>query len=62
MHRQVAQAIEAHYVARLQPHYGRLAFHYQAAEDYPRAVDYFLKAAAHAASVSISLLSPIAEA
>ena len=51
LHRQVAQAIEARYAARLQPYYSRLAYHYQMAENATRAVDYLLKAAQHAASV-----------
>jgi predicted ATPase/DNA-binding SARP family transcriptional activator len=51
LHRQVAQAIEAHYAAHLQPYYGRLGYHYQMAEDYAKAVNYLLKAADHARSV-----------
>lgn len=51
LHRQVAQAIEAHYASRLPAYYSTLAYHYQMAENPVQAVDYFLKAAAHAASV-----------
>ncbi len=51
LHRQVAQAIEAHYAAHLQPFYSRLGYHYQMAENYTKAVDYLLKAADHARSV-----------
>ncbi len=51
LHRQVAQAIEARYAARLQPYYSRLAYHYQMAENATRAIDYLLKAAQHAGSV-----------
>jgi predicted ATPase len=51
LHRQVAQAIEARYAARLQPYYSKLAYHYQMAENATKAVDYLLKAAKHAASV-----------
>src|SRR6266487_1304552 len=51
LHRQVAQAIEAHYAARLQAYYSTLAYHYQMAENSTQAVDYLLMAAGHAASV-----------
>lgn len=51
LHRQVAQAIEARYQSRLQPFYSALAYHYQMAENTAQAVDYLLKAAAHASSV-----------
>src|SRR5947199_1165856 len=51
LHRQVAQAIEVRYAARLQPYYSRLAYHYQMAENATKAVDCLLKAAQHAASV-----------
>lgn len=51
LHRQVAQAIEAHYAAYLQPYYSRLGYHYQMAEEYAKAVDYLLKAADQATSV-----------
>jgi DNA-binding SARP family transcriptional activator len=44
LHRQAAQAIEAHYAAHLEPYYYQLAHHYRMAEDYTRAIDYFLKA------------------
>jgi predicted ATPase/DNA-binding SARP family transcriptional activator len=50
MHRQVAQAIEQH-ASLLDTYAGSLAYHYQMAEDYTRAVDYFLKAARHASEV-----------
>ncbi len=50
MHRQVAQAIEQH-AASLDTYAGWLAYHYQMAENYTRAVDYFLKAAQHASQV-----------
>lgn len=51
LHRQVAQAIETHYAAHLQPYYSRLGYHYQVAEDYTKAVSYLLKAAEHASNV-----------
>src|SRR5436305_11705479 len=51
MHRQVAHAIEDHYTSRLQSHYSELAYHYQMAEEYAQAVNYFLKAARQAAEV-----------
>jgi DNA-binding SARP family transcriptional activator len=51
LHRQVTQAIEAYYSARLQPYYSQLGYHYQMAEDFSKAVDYLLKAANHARSV-----------
>jgi len=51
LHRQVAQAIEAHYTPHLQTYYGLLGYHYQMADDYAKAVDYLLKAAGHARSV-----------
>jgi tetratricopeptide (TPR) repeat protein len=50
MHRQIAQAIEQH-ASSLDTYAGWLAYHYQMAEDYTRAVDYFLKAAHHASQV-----------
>lgn len=54
MHRQAAQAIETSYISRsalLQKYYSTLAYHYQMAEDYTRAVDYYQKAAEHAVNV-----------
>jgi predicted ATPase len=51
LHSQVAIAIETRYAAHLQPYYGTLAYHYQAAENPTCAVDYSLKAAAQASSV-----------
>ncbi|GAC1348811.1 MAG: hypothetical protein NVSMB27_18040 [Ktedonobacteraceae bacterium] len=51
LHSQVAQAIEHLYATHLQPYYSTLAYHYQQAENPPRAIDYLLKAAAYAASV-----------
>ncbi len=51
LHRQTAQAIEKVYVNRLQPYYSTLAYHYQAAEDYARAVEYYLQAAHNASNV-----------
>src|SRR5207249_154823 len=45
---QIAQAIEQSYAPFPDPYYGLLAYHYQMAEDYTRAVDYFLKAAQQA--------------
>jgi predicted ATPase/DNA-binding SARP family transcriptional activator len=51
LHRHAAQAIEARYAAYLQPYYSRLAYHYQMAEDYGKAVDYLLKAAEQALHV-----------
>src|SRR6266480_527942 len=51
LHRQVAQAIETHYASRLQAYYSKLAYHYQMAENFTKAVDYLLKAAHHARSV-----------
>ena len=51
LHRQVAQAIETRYAAHLQPYYGQLAYHYQLADNYAKAVDYLLKAAQLASSV-----------
>lgn len=50
-HRQIAQAIEIHYAARLQTHYSKLAYHYQMAEETTKAVDYLQKAATQATSV-----------
>ena len=50
-HRQVAQALESHYAARLHLYYSKLAYHYQLAEDALKAVNYLLKAAEQAASV-----------
>jgi predicted ATPase/DNA-binding SARP family transcriptional activator len=50
-HRQVAQAMEKYYTAHPHPHYSQLAHHYQMAEEYGRAVEYFLKAAHQAASI-----------
>lgn len=51
LHRQVGQAIEAHYANYLQPYYSQLAYHYQMAEDYGKALDYLLKAAEQATYV-----------
>jgi DNA-binding SARP family transcriptional activator len=51
LHSQVATAIETRYAAHLQPYYSTLAYHYHAAENPTRAVDYMLQAAAQAASV-----------
>ena len=51
LHSQVAQAIEKRYATHLQPYYSTLAYHYQQAENPTRAIDYLLKAAAHAGSV-----------
>jgi predicted ATPase/DNA-binding SARP family transcriptional activator len=51
LHRQVAQAMEARYVSRMQLYYCSLAYHYQMAEDSGQAVDYHLKAAQHDISV-----------
>src|SRR5579875_1009992 len=51
LHRQAALAIEARYVAALQPYYSTLAYHYQMAEDVPQAVSYLLKAKEVATSV-----------
>ena len=51
LHSQVAIAIETRYATHLQPYYSTLAYHYQIAENPARAVDYLMKAAAHAGSV-----------
>lgn len=51
MHRRIAQTIEQHYAASLDSYYSLLAYHCQMAEDYTRAVDYYLKAAQQAAQV-----------
>jgi predicted ATPase/DNA-binding SARP family transcriptional activator len=51
LHRQVAQAIETRYAAHLQPYYSQLAHHYQMADNYPKAVEYLLKAAEQATGV-----------
>jgi predicted ATPase/DNA-binding SARP family transcriptional activator len=51
LHRQVAQAIEQHSATSLGTYHSLLAYHYQMAEDYPRAVNYFLDASRQAAQV-----------
>ena len=51
LHRQVAQAIEKRYASYLRPYYSQLGYHYQMAEEYGKAVDYFLLAAEQAAAV-----------
>ena len=50
-HRQIAQTIETRYATRLQGYYSKLAFHYQMAEETPKAVEYLYKAAAQATDV-----------
>src|SRR5437667_7714339 len=51
LHRQTAQAIEALYSSHLIPYYSTLALHYQMAEEYSSAIDYYLKAAYQAFNV-----------
>src|SRR5207244_2581888 len=57
LHRQVAQAIEDRYGRysngrdKSRPYYSQLAYHYQMAEDYGKAVEYLLKAAEQASAV-----------
>jgi predicted ATPase/DNA-binding SARP family transcriptional activator len=51
LHRQVAQAIETRYAAQLKPYYSQLAYHYQLADNYTKAVEYLLKAAEQASGV-----------
>lgn len=51
LHRQVAQAIETRYATHLQPYYSQLARHCQMADNYPKAVEYLLKAAEQATGV-----------
>lgn len=55
LHRQVAQAIEARYAARLPLYYSTLAYHYRMSEDVIQAVDYLQKAADQAKNVSAML-------
>jgi predicted ATPase len=45
LHALVGRAIEELYVDRLPEHYEMLAYHFSKAEDWPRALDYLLKAA-----------------
>jgi DNA-binding SARP family transcriptional activator len=51
LHRQVAQAIEALYNSDLAAYYSTLALHYQMAEEYQSAIDYYLKASYQAYNV-----------
>jgi class 3 adenylate cyclase/tetratricopeptide (TPR) repeat protein len=62
LHRTVAEAIEALFADRIAEHYEALAYHYEVAEDWPRAVKYLGKSgekafAAFAARESISYFS-----
>jgi tetratricopeptide (TPR) repeat protein len=52
LHRLIGRAIEELYADRLAEHYGLLAHHFVAGEDWPRALDYLLKAADRAARTS----------
>ncbi len=51
LHRQAARAIEGLYSPYLTPYYSTLALHYQMAEEYPSAIEYYLKASQQAFSV-----------
>lgn len=51
LHRQAAQAIEALYDPNLSAYHSTLALHYQMAEEYQHAIDYYLKASNHAYNV-----------
>ena len=51
LHRQVAQALEDRYGRDKSRPYSQLAYHYQMAEDYGKAVEYLLKAAEQASAV-----------
>jgi predicted ATPase len=52
LHALVGRAIEELYADRLAEHYEMLAHHFSKAEDWPRALDYLLKAAEKARWVS----------
>ncbi len=50
LHRRIGEAIEALYAGRLAEHYAVLGHHFERAEDWPRAADYFERAAGQAAA------------